>query len=138
MNPQPNRKTYGTPLYVAQKVRQFVDSNPELVLEAVWNRFAERIQQEEFREQYGVNEDWHRHHRINGPHERGCGCAYCNALSRYIVTKVSAHRLQRILDNSDYMCRPYDPTDYRHLKELQEEWVRLRDVKNQMKVNAGL
>lgn len=134
---QPSKKIYGTPLVVAHRVRKAVEESNDRVIEIVLERIAVKSQQLEFREEYGVNEDWHKHNSA-GLHSRGCGCVYCETLHRYVSTKVSAHRLRRRIDNYDYMCRPYEPTDYSKLKLLEQEWVRLRELKNQIKALTGL
>lgn len=135
---QPSKKIYGIPLIVAHRVKQAVDSSNDRVIEMVLERIATKAQQSEFRTEYGVNEDWHRQNIPTGAHDRGCGCFYCETFHRYVSTKMSAHRLRRRIDNYDYMCRPYEPTDYSHLRALEEEWVRLKALKNQIKGLTGL
>jgi hypothetical protein len=138
MNQQSSKKIYGIPLSVAHRVKEEVDNSNDRVVLIVLERMAVKAQQLEYREEYGVNEDWHKHY-VPGLHSRGCGCLYCETLHRYVVTKVSAHRLGRRLDNYDYTCRPYDnPTGYTHLKQLNTEWVRLKKLKDQIKALTGL
>jgi hypothetical protein len=132
-------KIYGTPLIVARRVKEIVDNSNDVVICTVLERIAIKSQQSDFRIEYGVNEDWHRHHTIVGPIDRGCGCVYCETFHRYVSTKISAHRLRRRIDDYDYMCRPYEGhVDYQHLSLLGEEWVRLRKLKNQIKALTGL
>ena len=133
-----NKKIYGIPLIVAQKVREGVEKSNDKVIEIVLERIAIKAQQSDNRTEYGVNEDWHRQHTIVGPYDRGCGCLYCEAFHRYVRTKISAHRLRRMIDNCDYRCYPFDPADYKQLRALEAEWVRLKTLKNQIKELTGL
>ena len=135
---RPSKKIYGTPLIVVHRIKKEVENSNDRVIELVLERIAMKAQQSEFRRDYGVNEDWHRLHTQTGPSDRGCGCFYCQTFHRYVSTKMSAHRLRRRIDNYDYMCRPYEPTDYSHLRELEKEWVRLKALKNQIKALTGL
>lgn len=135
---RPNKRIYGIPLIVAHRVKQAVASSNDRVIEIVLERIATKARQSEIRVEYGVNEDWHRQNVPTGPHDRGCGCFYCETFHRYVSTKMSAHRLRRKIDNYDYMCRPYESMDYSHLRALEEEWVRLKALKNQIKELTGL
>lgn len=135
---QQSKKVYGIPLLVAQMVRENIENSNDKVIEIVLERIAVKAQQLENRREYGVNEDWHKHHTISGPYDKGCGCFYCQMFHRYVSTKISAHRLRRRIDNYDYMCRPYEPTDYNKVKLLTEEWIRLQALKNQIKQLTGL
>lgn len=133
------KETVSVPLVVTQRINEILANNPLIVLEEVLERMDLRMQQAEWRAYYGVNEDWHRQNKTCGLYDQGCGCAFCKALHRYVSTKVSAHRLQRRLDDYDYMCRPYEFTEpYRHLKLLSEEWPRLRAIKEQIRALTGL
>jgi hypothetical protein len=135
---QSNKKIYGIPLIVAHRVNKIVNDSNDKIIELVLEHIAIKSQQSEFRIEYGVNEDWHRNHTPIGPYDRGCGCVYCETFHKYVSTKISAHRMRQRIDNYDYMCRPYEPTDYKHLKLLREEWIRLRALKNQIKQLTGL
>jgi len=133
------RKIYGTPLTVAQMVDNIVDNSNDIVILTVLERLAVRAQQEEFRKNNGIKEDWHKNHKITGPYDRGCGCKYCQALHHYIATKMSAHRLRRRIDAYDYTCRPYENTmGYEQLKQLEKEWPKLRAIKEEIRLQAGL
>jgi hypothetical protein len=130
---------YGLPLIVARKVQEEIDKSNHLVIEELFNRLAIKMQQIEFRIQYGVNEDWHAHHKISNQYDRGCGCIYCQAMHRYISTKISAHRLRRRIDDLNFMYNPYDtPQGLQHLQELEKEWPKLRAVSHQIRDMCGL
>lgn len=132
------KKNNGAPLIVARLVDERLADNT-LVLVEVLGRMDIKMQQAEWRERYGVNEGWHQTHKTPGLYDKGCGCAYCLAVNYYTRVKVSAHRLQRRLDDFDYMCRPYDTSEsFRHLQSLRTEWPRLRAIKEEMRKLAGL
>ena len=78
-------------------------------------------------EEYGVNEDWHKHHTITNRNQQGCGCIYCQALSKYVNTKMSAHRLRKRLDNWDYVYDSIkDAEATQQLAALEKEWPILK------------
>jgi len=136
---QQNKKVYGIPLIVSLRVKEIINNSNDVIIERVLEHIAIKAQQSDMRIEYGVNEDWHQHHTIEGMNDRGCGCLYCQTFHRYVNTKVSAHRLRRRIDDYDYMCRPYEgSTDYKTLSDLEKEWVRLRAFKNQIKQLTGL
>jgi hypothetical protein len=133
------KKVHGEPYAVTHRVETILADNPLQVLELVLERMEIKVQQIEWRQRYGVNEDWHRQHKIAGLYDKGCGCAYCLAVHRYVNVKVSAHRLQCRIDAYDYMCRAYEtPESLHHLRRLEEEWPRLRQIKETMRLLAGL
>lgn len=136
---QPAKKIYGVPLIVAQRVNKELEGSNDKVILLVLERMAIKAQQKEYREIYGVDEDWHARHKISGLYDRGCGCAYCQAVHRYVSTKITAHRTQRRLDRYDYMLHPHDNfLGFEQLKMLNKEWPKLREVSHQMKQLAGL
>lgn len=134
-----NKKIYGVPLVVARKVEKIVAENNILVISEVLARMDNRMQQAEWREFYGVNEDWHKHHKISNQYSRGCGCLYCQVVQRYVATKISAHRLRKRIDDDYYVLRPtIDTAPLEHLKLLENEWPELRKRKELMRISAGL
>lgn len=138
MNQQ--KKIYGVPSFISRQVNKIVDESNDRVIELVLTRMLKRASQENYRESIGFNEDWHKNHKITGRYERGCGCLYCQLLHRYISTKISARQLRRRIDNSyDYMFHPFDnPEGLNHLNQLEKEWPRLKEQKNQIAVLAGI
>jgi hypothetical protein len=134
-----NKKIYGVPLSVARRINEGLADSNILVIETVLARFDIKLQRKEWRERYGVNEDWHKLHKIGNPVDKGCGCMYCQAVHRYVSAKVSHHRLRRRLDDWDYMYRPYEtPESLRQLRLLENEWPELRKIKENMRMLAGL
>lgn len=127
------------PIYMDAVIQEkLLESNCEVIAK-VFERLAIKVQQSELRQSFGVNEDWHKLHKVMGLYDRGCGCYYCQAVHKYVTTKVKAHRLQRRLDSYDYMLRPYDtPEDSKTLKELNKEWRQLRDESHQIRDTLGL
>lgn len=130
------KRIFGTPMSVARRIESGITASNQRIIEIALERVHIKAQQKELRQQYGVDEDWHKHHTINSPNIRGCGCVYCVALARYVNTKVSAHRLRRRLD--DWYWQMPAPTDHRQLQELENEWPKLRAVKNQIKTELGM
>jgi hypothetical protein len=126
------------PLILRSEIEKSLEeANVEILALVLEKRFI-RENQSDLRKQLGVNEDWHKHHCIDGPSARGCGCAYCTLWHRYVSTKVSAHRLRRKIDD-DYMYNPYDnPASVKHLHELEKEWPELRQQKRKLAVELGL
>lgn len=133
-----NKKIYGVPLVMALRIDKLVADCNILVIEEVLARMDKKMQQIEWRTFYGVNEDWHKHHKTGGLYDRGCGCIYCIAISRYVQTKVAAHRLKRRIDD-DYMYNPHDfPEQLKQLSQLEKEWPRLREIKEEVRKLVGL
>ena len=132
------KKIYGIPLSLARRINKEVDKSNSLVIANVLARIDAKMQQTEYRELNGVNEDWHKHHRIEGEHSKGCGCTYCIALHLYIKGKISAHRMRRRLDSYNYVSSPYEDLGYNQLHELEKEWPELREKKENIRILAGL
>jgi len=134
-----NKKIYGVPISVARRIKQGIDTSNDIVIQLALTNMHIKIQQKELREEYNVNEDWHKHFTISGPYVKGCGCVYCNALVRYVMTKISAHRLRKRIDNLDWCMQSYDiPQGIEQLRLLEKEWPQLRAVKNQIKAELGM
>lgn len=127
------------PLSVAQEVTRRADNQLQQVLSITLDKLSVLSQQAKAREEYGINEDWHRLHTITGPYAQGCGCVYCQALARYVQVKVLAHRVRSRLDRWDYVYdADEDKRATQQLEQLTEEWQKLRTAKNQIRLRAGL
>lgn len=133
------KEPVAVPIALQTMVQELVNESNVLVLGEVLHRMSTKAHQSDLREVYGVNEDWHKLHKSPTLNTRGCGCAYCTAVHKYVIAKVSAHRQRRRMDSYDYIFHPYDSTeDYRLLKQLEVEWRELREVSHQIRDLLGM
>jgi hypothetical protein len=134
------KKVFGVPLFVTQMVTDRVNAENDLVILKLLDNMVKNAQQEDWREIYNVNLEWHRNkkNRIS-LYGNGCGCQVCQIMHRYVATKVSAHRLHRRLYDWDW-CGPIydDPSSVQQLQMLEKEWPKLRELSHQMREVAGI
>lgn len=123
---------------VARRIEQEVIASNQLIISIALERMHIRTQQGDLRQKYHVNEDWHKRDTITGPRQQGCGCVYCVALARYVNTKISAHRLRKRMDDWYWQMPQDGPMGLKQLHELEDEWPKLREAKNQIKAELGL
>lgn len=73
------------------------------------------------------------HVHQNGLYGIGCHCDYCQALSRYVMTKMSAQRLKRRIEHSEYENDVLWGTSvWGQVQSRFAEAVELRSIKNQI------
>jgi hypothetical protein len=125
------------PIAVEREIRQKVNEASPIIFELALEKFDvhQRIYfQQKF---YRYNTEWHAAHPRPAGRDRGCGCDYCIALSRYVVERIQEHRLRRRMDNWWY--GPYSHTnDQEALRYAREKWKYHKTVKDQIKQEVGL
>lgn len=125
------------PVFIQKEIRK-VDLST-LVLKKTINELFSIIRVEETRESIHFDEDFHRSHRkFDALHNRGCGCAYCNALHLYTKAQVDLHRLEKRRDNY-YDCNLRDSLHIlREMSVVRAKLQEYKKLKNRLKEEINL